>query len=355
MKKTQTQAHTQQETRKRGLAPRSLVSDDGRRSALESLDRPRGSTATAFIRAAIDAGNATPVATAEPAPAPPAPGPAAPPAERTLVRVPLAAIDLTRRRFQYRLSRNLARLQESLLLQGQQVPVILRGAAAPYEIVSGFGRCEALALAHAQGKLASSAFVWADLRPQLSDREAHEVSVIENEDREGLTELDRVNKVKKLKEEGYSIAEIAFVMKKSERMIQYYLSLAEAPVRISDALAEGRLRPTHALVLTKFARESLGDLTPEEVEAKLEGLITRCSRGVTVAALRAEVAPETATPPRLFVKHEVTGDFELRAFQYSSRLPLETRKAIFDAVEQAFRSIRFDLKKESERASASSG
>src|SRR5262249_27208597 len=159
-------------------------------------------------------------------------------------------------------------------LQGQQVPVILRGESSPYEVVSGFGRCDALALAHAQGKL-QEAFVWADVRPRLSDREAHEISVIENEDREGLSEIDRVSKAKKLKEEGYSIAEIASVLKKSDRMIQYYLSLAEAPSRISDALAQGRLRPTHALVLAKFAREALSELTPDEVEAKLERLIDR--------------------------------------------------------------------------------
>jgi ParB/RepB/Spo0J family partition protein len=319
----------------RGLAPRSLVADADRRSALESLDRPRKSPAAAFVRAALES---TPTATAT-IEAPKAPTPA-PAADRTLIRVPLASIDLTRRRFQYRLSRNLARLQESLLLQGQQVPVILRGTA-PYEIVSGFGRCEALALAHAQGKLADAS-VWADVRPRLTDREAHEISVIENEDREDLSELDRVNKAKKLKEEGYAIADIAFVLKKGERMIQYYLSLADAPSRIADALSQGKLRPTHALVLTKFARESLGELTPAEIETKLDTLIERCSRGASVAALRSELGPEASSQPRLFVARD--GGFELRGFHYASSLPLEMRQAMCAAVEQALKAIRSDLR-----------
>src|SRR5581483_6239356 len=119
---------------------------------------------------------------------------------------------------QYRVSRSLARLQESILLQGQQVPVILRGAAPPYEIVSGFGRCEAVAALVAQGKVGEGT-VWADVRADLSDREAHEISVLENEEREGLSDLDRINKARLLRDEGYPISEIASVLKKGERMV----------------------------------------------------------------------------------------------------------------------------------------
>lgn len=351
---------TQDTARKRGLAPRALVADEGRRSTLASLDRPAASPAAAFVRAAIDAldGPApaprpTTTAGAAPSPAPAVTVPAArSPAERVLVRIPVASVDLTRRRFQYRVSRNLARLQESLLLQGQQVPVILRGEKAPYEIVSGFGRCEAIALAHAQGKL-PEAFVWADVRAQLSDREAHEISVIENEDREGLSELDRTAKAKKLKEEGYSIAEICSVLKKGERMVQYYLSLAEAPARIGEALAQGRLRPTHALVLTRFAREALAELTPAEIEARLDTLIQRCAMGASVASLRAETAsaPDQTRSPRYLVRaDESAGTFELKGFDYSPSLPVEVQKAMLEALAEAQRTISRGLKKASSGA-----
>jgi ParB/RepB/Spo0J family partition protein len=238
---------------KRGLAPRALLEDGVRRSALESLERPATTPAAAFVRAAL-----------EPAPILPPEAPAqdqAPTAGRTLRQVPLEQIALANRRFQYRVARNLARLQESLLLQGQQVPVILRGAVPPYEIVSGFGRCDALAALAAQGKV-DDARVWADVRTELCDREAHEISVLENEEREGLSDLDRINKARRLRDEGYQVSEIASVLKKGERMVQYYLSLSEAPRKISDALGTGALRPTHALVLTKFARDALSDLTP---------------------------------------------------------------------------------------------
>ena len=166
--------------------------------------------------------------------------------------------------------------------------------------------------------------------------------MIENEDREGLSELDRVSKAKKLKDEGYSIGEIASVLKKGERMVQYYLSLADAPPRISDALVRGALRPTHALVLTKFSREALGELTPDEVEARLDDLIARCSRGASVAELRLALTSRDAAAPRIFRPHGQ--GFELKGFQYSPELPVETRRAMLEALEDARRRVQADLK-----------
>lgn len=339
--------------KRRGLAPRSLVSDDARRSALEALDRPSSIPAAAFVRAALEAAepaseeSVTPVvvkatAIAEPAPEEPiASTVPAPTPERRLVRVALSDVNLENRRFQYRVARSLARLQESIILQGQQVPVILRGAQAPYEIVSGFGRCDAISAAHAQGKLAD-AFVWADVRADLSDREAHEISVLENEDREDLSELDRVSKAKKLKDEGYQIGEIASVLKKGERMVQYYLSLAEAPRKIGDALAAGRLRPTHALVLTKFAREALGELTPEEIDARLDDLLARCERGISVAELRAALGTARAPQaPRIFFARG--SGFELRGFHYEREMPEDARRALLAALDEARARIAADL------------
>jgi ParB/RepB/Spo0J family partition protein len=338
-----------QEIKRRGLAPRSLIEDDGRRAALASLDLPRDNPAAAYVRAALEADPIT-----APSDAPPSDGEGPPKVAeermtnvaeaaqtRQLRRVPLAEIELTDRRFQYRMSRNLARLQESLLLQGQQVPVILRGASPPYQIVSGFGRCDAMAAAAAQGRTKESS-VWADMRASLSDREAHEISVLENEERDGLTELDRINKARKLKEEGYPIAEIAGVLKKGERMVQYYLSLAEAPRRIGDALSSGTLKPTHALVLSKFAREALSELTPEEVEARLEDLIARCARGASVAELRLSLGTDQArTGPRLLLARGK--GFELKGFSYTPEMPLETRRFLLDALDGARRRILADM------------
>jgi ParB/RepB/Spo0J family partition protein len=344
-----------QEIKRRGLAPRSLVEDEGRRAALASLDLPRDNPAAAYVRAALEADTVEAAAEVR-AESPSPPDPPKPIAERSasdasagetrnLRRIPLAEIALIDRRFQYRMSRNLARLQESLLLQGQQVPVILRGTSPPYQIISGFGRCDAMSAAAAQGRT-KEASVWADLRPDLSDREAHEISVLENEERDGLTELDRINKARKLKEEGYSIAEIAGVLKKGERMVQYYLSLAEAPRRIGDALSAGTLKPTHALVLSKFAREALSELTPEQVETRLEDLIGRCARGASVAELRLSVGTDQTKVPRVFLARG--RGFELKGFSYSPEMPLETRRILLEAVQEARRRILADLPPEPE-------
>lgn len=332
----------QKVAKKRGLAPRSLVASDARRSALESLERPVGTAAAAFVRAALEspllapspAPAATITAADEPAPATPsiAPSPDAGATSGRIVReVTLSEIDLGGRRFQYRVTRSLARLQESLLLQGQQVPVILRGVKAPYEIVSGFGRCEAIAALVEQGKLAS-ARVWADVRPELTDREAHEISVLENEEREGLSDLDRINKARLLRNEGYQISEVASVLKKGERMVQYYLSLSEAPRKIGEALEQGTLRPTHALVLTKFARDALSELTPPEVEAKLDELIRQCARGASVPELRAAILPRPFSRALLVER----GDgFELRGFQFSPSMSPDDRRKLLEVLEDA--------------------
>jgi ParB/RepB/Spo0J family partition protein len=338
-------------TKKRGLAPRALLEDATRRSALASLERPIETPAAAFVRAALE--DSGPAAEAAPPPIAKAPAPIAkaapaalmsedaPVSERTLRAIPIHEIDLEKRRFQYRVTRSLARLQESLLVQGQQVPVILRGKTAPYEIVSGFGRCDALMALFQQGKTGEPR-VWVDLRPELTDREAHEISVLENEEREGLTELDRISKARRLKDEGYTISDIATVLKKGERMVQYYLSLAEAPEKISIALAKGVLRPTHALVLTKFAREALSELEPGEIEGRLEDLIERCGRGASVPELRAAIANAQApSAPKLLVPRGK--GFELRSFHYSPTQDEKAKRALLAVLDEARSRIMTDL------------
>ena len=309
-------------SRKRGLAPDALFVNDARRTALEALERPATVPAAAFVRAALE--------TAAPPPAPDRGGEGVSPG-RVLREVPLAHVAIENRRFQYRVARNLARLQESLLLQGQQVPVILRGKAPPYEIVAGFGRCDAIAALAAQGKL-ERARVLADIRTDLGDREAHEISVLENEEREGLSDLDRINKARRLREEGYQVSEVASVLKKGERMVQYYLSLSEAPRKISDALASGVLRPTHALVLTKFARDALSELTPPEIEKRLDELLERCAKGASVPELRALVVPRTMSRPLLIPRGE---GFELRGFSFSPAMSDEDCELLLTVLDEA--------------------
>ena len=337
--------------KKRGLAPRALLEDATRRSALASLERPFETPAAAFVRAALEAPEPEPPTAAPQAAKTPPPAARredvharredVPASERALRAIPIHEIDLEKRRFQYRVTRSLSSLQESLLVQGQQVPVILRGKEAPYEIVSGFGRCDALMALFQQGKTGEPR-VFADLRPELSDREAHEISVLENEEREGLTELDRISKARRLKDEGYTISDIATVLKKGERMVQYYLSLAEAPEKISIALTRGALRSTHALVLTKFAREALSELEPEEIESRLDDLIERCGRGASVPELRAAIASSgTPSAPKLLVPRGK--GFELRSFHYSPAQDEKTRRALLAVLDEARSRIMTDL------------
>jgi hypothetical protein len=125
-------------------------------------------------------------------------------------------------------------------------------------------------------------------------------------------------------------------------MIQYYLSLAESPAKIAHALSQGALRPTHALVLTKFAREALSELSAEDVDAKLDELIERCERGASVPELRAAIANASGPQaPRLLVPRGQ--GFELRSFHYSPSLDAGTKRALLAALDEARTRILADL------------
>src|SRR5512145_2536116 len=166
----------------------------------------------------------------------------------------LDAIDLENTQFEYRLDPGIELLMDSIRRDGQQIPVIVRGTQAPYQLICGFRRTRSL-------KALGEAKVKAIVLEALSDERAHRLSVLENEERKSLTDLDKANACKKLYDEGRTQEEVAEIMNRSRISISRYLTLLKSPAPVFEALRKGRIQAMHAVLLNqaydKFNEEQI--------------------------------------------------------------------------------------------------
>src|SRR5690554_3693129 len=135
-----------------------------------------------------------------------------------VTEVPLSEVDLDNTQFEYRLDPDLAALVESIKKDGQQIPVIVRGKEPPYQLICGFRRTRSI-------KAIGGATVKAVILADLDDEKAHRLSVLENEERKSLSDLDRANACQRLQKEGKTQEEIARIMGCSQPQVSRYLSL----------------------------------------------------------------------------------------------------------------------------------
>src|SRR5690606_25795603 len=103
------------------------------------------------------------------------------------------------------------------------IPVILRGRKPPYQLICGFRRARSI-------KAIGGATVKAIILPDLDDEKAHRLSVLENEERKSLTDLDRANACQRLQKEGKTQEEIARIMgdRKSTRLNSSHVKISYA-------------------------------------------------------------------------------------------------------------------------------
>jgi ParB/RepB/Spo0J family partition protein len=151
-------------------------------------------------------------------------------------------IALANTQFEYRLDPDLAQLIESIRTDGQQIPVIIRGRKPPYQLICGFRRTRSI---QAHGGQAVKAIIL----PEIPDDKAHRLSVLENEERKSLTDLDRANACRRLQEEGKTQKQIAEILKTTQDQVSRYISLLSLPEPIFGALKKGRIDTYHALYL----------------------------------------------------------------------------------------------------------
>ncbi|MCG8553098.1 MAG: ParB/RepB/Spo0J family partition protein [Desulfobacterales bacterium] len=136
--------------------------------------------------------------------------------------IPLSQIDFDDTQFEYRIIRDLAPLVESLKKDGQKIPAMVRKKQNKYQLICGFRRARAL---QEIGTPTIKAFVY----DTISDQEAHRISIIENEERKNLNDIDRANAIVKLKNESFKIDDIIHITGLSERSIHDIAKLLETP------------------------------------------------------------------------------------------------------------------------------
>lgn len=242
--------------------------------------------------------------------------------------LPLDEIDLENTRFEYRLDPDIELLAESIRREGQQIPVILRGSGPPYQLICGFRRVRSLkALGADKAK--------AIILENLDDQHAHRLSVLENEERKSLTDLDRANACGRLHEEGRRQEEIAQIMGCSRPKVSRYLSLLKLPPAIYAALKSGRVQTMHALLLNQaadlFSAEQLGGLI-EQVAAK--DLSTRELERKIKAAGR----PSGEPAPRQLFKETTTG-FRLSGITWREDMPAEKKAELVASLKKALQLL----------------
>jgi ParB family chromosome partitioning protein len=138
----------------------------------------------------------------------------------------------------------LQELADSIKVHGLAQPVLVTTTAIPgeYELIAGERRLRA-------SKMAGLAEIPCVVR-QVTDRQRHELALIENLQREDLNPLEEAQSIKKLMA-SFSLTQedAARVLGKSRPAVANKLRLLELPEDVRRALAEGEITEGHARAL----------------------------------------------------------------------------------------------------------
>ncbi len=256
-----------------------------------------------------------------------------------VTELPLENIDLSNTQFEYRLDPGLELLIESIKKDGQQIPVIVRGTKPPYQLICGFRRTRSI-------EAIGGGIVKAIILPEIGDDKAHRLSVLENEERKSLTDLDRANACKRLQEEGQTQEQIAQIMGCSQPKISRYFSLISLPAPVFEALKAGRINTVHALLLKDssdlFSAEYLTKLI-EEIAAK------NLSSRELERKIKNVQKEKTAKPKEQAYFHRTKQGFKLIGFSYRPDLPAEEKQKAVQALKDALAVLEAELKGGSEK------
>lgn len=158
---------------------------------------------------------------------------------------------------------SLAELSESIKVHGLAQPLLVTASAVPgeFELVAGERRLRA-------ARMAGLVDVPCVVR-QLTDRERHELSLIENIQREDLNPLEEAESMRKLMDEvGLTQEELARRLGKSRSALANRLRLLELPQMLRNALMEGLISEGHARALLGLSdrgqQEELGKRVVQE-------------------------------------------------------------------------------------------
>lgn len=203
----------------------------------------------------------------------PVTGNLSPSAEGTIAKIPVDKIRANRYQPRVRFTpESLQELADSIQIHGLAQPLLVAPSAVPgeFELVAGERRLRA-------SRMAGLVDVPCVVRV-VTDRERHELSLVENLQREDLNAIEEAESIKKLMEEaGLTQEEVAKRLGKSRSAVANKIRLLELPQMLRNALIEDLLSEGHARALLgvtdRFQQEEMGKrvvqekLTVREVEA----------------------------------------------------------------------------------------
>ena len=165
-----------------------------------------------------------------------------------LVRLPLELIrpspNQPRRRFR---EEALKELVESIREKGLLQPLLVRPKGEGYELVAGERRYRAaLEAGLKEGPV---------LVRDLTDREALEIALVENLQREDLSPVEEAWGYRRLLDMGLTQEEVAQRVGKARSTVANALRLLQLPEEALKALDEGRITPGHARALLMLPEE----------------------------------------------------------------------------------------------------
>jgi len=247
-----------------------------------------------------------------------------PKTQAALVRLPLALIkpgsSQPRRNFS---AEALDELAASIKEKGLLQPLLVRPKGQGYELVAGERRWRAAQLAGLQEVPA--------LIRDITDREALELALVENLQREDLNPVEEAQGYQRLAEMGLSQEEIARAVGKARTTVTNALRLLQLPKGALAALEAGEITPGHAralLALPGAKREwGLREILSKNLNVRdSERLKERAEQPVPKAPARREAYPEIAQSlsRQLGWKVRLVGEKKGRLeIQYHSREELE--------------------------------
>ncbi len=177
----------------------------------------------------------------------------------------------------------LAGLAESVRKHGVLQPIVVRPAGDGYEVVAGERRWRA---AEAAG-LSSVPVV---IR-QMGDREALELALVENLQREDLNPMERSRAYRALVEEFHLTQEqVADQVGKSQPSVANALRLLTLPSQIQASLEAGRITEGHARAILGVEGDAARVRLWERVERR--GLSVRETERLARGAISREIGPK---------------------------------------------------------------
>ena len=254
--------------------------------------------------------------------------------ERVVVKqIPLAQIstnpDQPRKTFT---EKELKELSESIKERGVLQPIILRNVKDKsylYEIVAGERRFRASQLA---GLTEIPALV-----KNLDDKNAAEISLIENVQRENLNPIEEAEGYENLmKKYQYSITDVSKLIGKSESYIRNLMRINNLPESVKELIKEGKISASHARTIAvsdnpeQLAHDIInGKLSVAETQNRVKNtnrsktsrsFVTNTLDKAYVAKIESKISKHLDTDVKLREKRGGAGQFIL---SFENRVQIE--------------------------------